>query len=224
MSSPENLIIELEERRIRRLGGSREIPVDVRIVSATHQDLPQAISEGRFREDLFYRLNTFTIRIPPLRVRPEDILLLAEHFLHRYAREVRKPIEAFTPQAVAHLKGYLFPGNVRELRNMIERAVILCKTDRVAPEDLEFQAYVPLSSDEGAPSPSEPGPDGDSGSPGASNLVAAAGLNLSALEKEAIREALRQCNGNQVQAARLLGVSRHFLRRRITRHNLNNPE
>ena len=200
------LLRTLEERSIRPVGGTVEIPVDVRVVSATNRELPQAISEGRFREDLYYRLNAFTIRVPSLRERPEDILPLAEHFLRRYALEMRKPVKGFTSKAVERLATYAFPGNVRELRNLVERSVILCATDCVSPNDLEFN-------------PSVPAPD-------LQRVFAALStpdLNLAAIEKEVIRQALQRCDQNQVQAARVLGVTRDILRRRMALYELNNP-
>ncbi|OGG44704.1 MAG: hypothetical protein A3F84_28790 [Candidatus Handelsmanbacteria bacterium RIFCSPLOWO2_12_FULL_64_10] len=217
------LLRTLEERRVRPVGGSRDIPVDVRVISATNRDLPGAISAGRFRGDLYYRLNAFTIQAPPLRERPEDIPLLAEHFLARYARELRKPIAGWTPEATALLKTHPFPGNVRELRNLVERAAILCRTDRVTPEDLEF-APAP----EAVLTPSEEVSGATSaravGLAGFVRGASAADLNLSAAEKEFIQEALRRSGGSQVQAARLLGISRDALRRRMIQHDVQNPE
>ncbi|OGG46901.1 MAG: hypothetical protein A3F84_01120 [Candidatus Handelsmanbacteria bacterium RIFCSPLOWO2_12_FULL_64_10] len=190
------LLRTLEERRVRRVGGAEETPVDVRVVAATNKDLPGAISEGRFREDLYYRLNAFTIRVPPLRERPEDILPLARHFLDRYRREMRRGVAGFTPEAEALLRPHPFPGNVRELRNTVERAVILCRGDRVTPDDLLFESPRP------AP------PEGTDS------------LNIEEAERRLIREALRRSGGNQVQAARLLGISRDALRRRMESYQI----
>jgi DNA-binding NtrC family response regulator len=220
------LLRTLEERRVRRVGGSAEIPVDVRVVSATNRDLPKATSEGKFREDLYYRLNTFIIRVPALRERPEDILLLARHFLDRYSQEMRKSVAGFTPEAEALLQAHPFPGNVRELRNIIERATILCADEQVAPEDLVFERTFapedlpddPQADDEGGPSGSAPDP--APGSPASFNFAQTESLNLRALEKGAIQEALRRCGGNQFHAARLLGISRFTLRRRMEQYQL----
>ena len=215
------LLRTLEERRVRRVGGGREIPVDVRVVSATNRDLSLEMDRGRFREDLYYRLNAFSIRMPPLRERREDILPLAQFFLDRYARELRKPVEGFTPQAEPLLETHAFPGNIRELRNLIERAVILCGDNRIGANDLRFdrrevsEGGMTKAGDLGAP------PQGwdlrqtlRDCPPG--------GLNLAVFEEEILREALRRSNGNQVQAAKLLGISRDALRRRMLRHNLSN--
>jgi DNA-binding NtrC family response regulator len=215
------LLRTLEERQVRRVGGSREIPVDVRVVSATNRDLRQAVSEGKFREDLYYRLNTFIIRVPPLRERPEDVLPLAAHFLDRYSREMRKSIEGFTPDAGVTLKSYPFPGNCRELRNTVERAVILCRTDRMTPDDLMFELpHAPNNEGQGTPPESSPAPDPLT----PLSLAGAESLNLNALinavEREAIQEALRRCDGNQSQAARLLGISRYTLLRRMAQYQM----
>ena len=222
------LLRTLEERRVRRVGGSTEVPVDVRVVSATNRDLRQAISEGKFREDLYYRLNTFTLRVPPLRERPEDILPLAQHFLDRYSREMRKPIEGFTPEAGTLLEAHPFPGNVRELRNTIERAVILCRAGQVTPDDLMFEPTPAPDGEDQVPQTELSNPAPEESIPDAIRLRHVESLNLNALlnavEKEAIREALRRCNGNQSQAARLLGISRYTLLRRMAQYQMRDAE
>ena len=207
------LLRTLETRCIRRLGSDAEIPVDVRVISATHRDLPQALAESAFREDLFYRLNTFTIRMPPLRDCRTDVLLLADSFLHRYAREMRKPITGFTPEAVAQLEAYSFPGNVRELKNIVERAAIVCCDGQLAPEDLEFQRYS-LDVQDGAAATSSTAVVDDAGD---LNLALLRDLSLEPLERALIEEALRRCEGNQVHAAEQLGISRFVLRGRMAR-------
>ena len=212
------LLRTLEERRVRPLGGSKGIPVKVRVVSATNQDLPAAISEGKFREDLFYRLNTFAIHVPPLRERPEDILQIAGHFLKICVRDMHKPIEGISPEAERMLEAHPFPGNIRELRNLIERAVILCKTSQVRPEELEFSRSVLPAN----PAPvSDPSPEGDPDLRSVLKKVQAPDLNLSSVETELIREALRR-GKSQVRAAQLLGISRDALRRRMKQYNLKN--
>ncbi len=225
------LLRTLEERQVRRVGGSKEIPVDVRVVSATNRDLRQAVSEGKFREDLYYRLNTFTIRVPPLRERTEDILPLAQHVLARCSREMRKPIEGLTPEAAALLQTHPFPGNVRELRNIIECAVILCKAGRVSPEDLRLEPHPGLPGDLSAgvqrgkeqavrAEPLASAYRGPADPPGAFSMADVENLSLPTLEKTAIQEALRRCDGNQFQAAKLLDISRYTLRRRMAHYNL----
>ncbi len=218
------LLRTLEEKRFRRVGGSREVAVDVRVVSATNRDLSGMVREGVFREDLFYRLNVFTIRVPLLRERSEDILPLAQYFLSRYAEEMRKSIQGFAPEAVALLKAYPFPGNVRELNNTIERAAILCGNGQVRADHLQDltagagglsdsrRQTVPACA--GAPA-GRPAPCEADGLPAALDVVGVESLNLAALERQAVGEAIRRCDGNQARAARLLGISRNTLRRRI---------
>ena len=206
-----SLLRTLEERLVRRLGGAEEIPVNIRVVSATNRDLPQAVSRGGFRADLLYRLNTVSIRIPPLRERPEDILCLAEHFLHRYAEEMRKPVHDFTPEAAVRLNAHPFPGNVRELKNMLERAVIFCQDDHVTPEDLGLP-------DQMRRSDSLPGGDD---APVAADFSQIPDLTLAAFEAGLIREALRRSKGNLSRTARLLGISREMLRTRMRHHGLS---
>ncbi len=224
-----SLLRTLEERTIRRVGGSREIPVNVRVISATNRNLPEAISQQAFREDLYYRLNTFTISLPPLREQREDILPLAQHFLDRYTQEMRKPIEGFTPEAAAILEAHRFPGNVRELRNIVERAVILCRGRRVNADDLQFDPFVTPGADPSAGEGKQTTQAGSLGvaSDGAVDLAAVFAairgdsLNLAEIEKAVVQEALRRCGGKQVRATRLLGISRTSIRTRMDRYNLS---
>jgi DNA-binding NtrC family response regulator len=133
-----DLLRVLDEKSFRRVGGIEQITVDVRIVSATNRDLKKAISEGTFREDLFYRLNVVSVHLPPLRQRREDIQLLAEHFLNKFRAETNKKIERISPKALELMMEYDWPGNVRELENAIERAVVVGKKAEIIPEDLPF--------------------------------------------------------------------------------------
>ena len=193
--------------------------MNVRVVSATNRDLSGMVREGVFREDLFYRLNVFTIRVPLLRERLEDILPLAQYFLSRYAEEMRKSIQGFAPEAVALLETYPFPGNVRELNNTIERAAILCGNGQVRADHLQDLTAgaggLPESCGQTVPAPCE----GD-GLPAAPDVAGVESLNLAALERQAVGEAIRRCDGNQARAARLLGISRNTLRRRIKAYDL----
>jgi two-component system NtrC family response regulator len=177
----------LQERVIERLGGRGEIPVDVRVVCATHRDLGTMIREGSFREDLYYRLSEITIKIPPLRERPGDAVLLAQAFLERNARELGRSLKGFTADALAALEAHAWPGNVREMENLIKRAAIMSDGPLLNAEDLGLQAP-----------DTEPAP-----------------LNLrqvrEAAEREAVSRALAQARGNVAQAAELLGVSRPTL-------------
>ena len=128
----------LQEKSVTRVGGNAAIPVDFRLVTATHRDLEAEVSAGRFREDFFFRINVFHVEVPPLRERPEDVPLLAAHFLERFATQMNRRIDGFTEDALAALSGYPWPGNVRELQNTIERAVVLCKERRVGAALLPF--------------------------------------------------------------------------------------
>ena len=194
----------LEERSLRRVGGTREIPVDVRLVSASNQDLKQMVKEGAFRQDLYFRLNVFSIYVPPLRHRGEDVLLLAHFFLKQFTEDLRKDVVRIHRTAQNLLQRYAFPGNVRELRNLVERAVILCDgqelTEREFP-DLQ------RSADQ---APREEYLNADRGTL----------LNLDELEKRAICQALEKANGNQTLAAKLLGIGHDALRYRVRKYNI----
>ncbi len=177
----------LQERVIERVGGRQEIPVDVRIICATHQDLESQITEGRFRQDLYYRVSDISIQIPPLREREGDVLLLARAFLDQYSREFGKSIRGYTPAAVVAMEAYSWPGNVRELESRVKRAVIMADGQQLTEEDLELDE----TDREVLP------------------------LNLKAAREEAergvIQRALGQTEGNIAQAAKLLGVTRPTL-------------
>lgn len=182
----------LQERVIERLGGRGEIPVDVRVVCATHRDLAAMIREGGFREDLYYRLSEISVRIPPLRERPGDAVLLAQAFLKRSARELGRSLRGFTEDALAALEAHPWPGNVRELENLIKRAAIMADGSQVSAADLGLEA------------PAEPTP-----------------FSLrqvrEAAERQAISRALAHSDGNVAQAAELLGVTRPTLYDLMTR-------
>ncbi|MGB9130383.1 MAG: PEP-CTERM-box response regulator transcription factor [Thiobacillus sp.] len=177
----------LQERVIERLGGRGEIPVDVRVVCATHRDLAGMIRQGSFREDLYYRLSEITVKIPPLRERPGDAVLLAQAFLERYAREMGRPLRGFTADALGALEAHAWPGNVREMENLIKRATIMADGSQISAADLGL--------DSGA---AEPQP---------FNLRQA----REHAERLAISRALAHANGNIAQAAELLGVTRPTL-------------
>ena len=179
----------LQERVIERIGGRSEIPVDVRVICATHRDLPEQIQAGEFREDLYYRINEATIRVPPLRERQGDSLLLARAFLEKYAAELKRPIKGLTPQAVEAIEAHDWPGNVRELENRIKRAVIMADGTQISLEDLEL-----------------PGPNGQR------DLDP---FNLREVrenaESQAILRALARSDGNVSKTADLLGITRPTL-------------
>ncbi|MBT7593331.1 MAG: sigma-54-dependent Fis family transcriptional regulator, partial [Gemmatimonadetes bacterium] len=189
------LLRTLETRQVRRVGAEQTVPVDVRVVAATHRDLAECVRQGLFREDLYYRVESFVIQVPSLRARCEDIHSLAEHFVHRYARELRKPVQELSLAAIERLQSHDFPGNVRELRNIIERSVILCEQSVVDENHLSLQSKpATIASGE-----------------------AEDGLSLDAAEQRVIRRALEQAAGHRGEAARLLGISRDALRRRLQR-------
>src|SRR5580692_8637473 len=200
------LLRVLQDREFERLGGTRTFKVDVRLVAATNRDLRAALEEGTFREDLYYRLNVVAIDIPPLRDHKEDIPALADFFLERYAKESGKPITGITPEAMKRLVDYHWPGNIRELQNIIERAVALSVGTTIDAADIYL--------DDPAKRPSTAG-----GSP----YVLPAGVTLEQWEDEAIREALRRADGNKSQAARALGLSRNALRYRLSKLGVPDP-
>ena len=201
------LLRTLEERCIRPVGSSREIAVDVRVVAATNRVLGVGVREGSFREDLYYRLNVFAIQVPPLRERVGDVLFLARHFLAGYARDLRKPLMGFSKEAEDLLQQQVFPGNVRMLKNAVERAAILCGGREIDADDLSFELF-------------EIGPGGDRGVEQMVQSLPGDQMSLSASERALLREALRRTGGNQVQAAALLDVSRMVLRSRMKRYGL----
>ena len=190
----------IQNQEFERLGGSRTIKVDVRIIAATNINLEAAIKEGRFREDLFYRLNVVTIVVPALRERADDIVPLAEHFLKRFARELRRRVTSFSAEAVKRLQEYRWPGNVRELENTIERAVLMCDGDAIRPVDLTL-----LDREHTL---------------GMTPALAVDLLNLEQLEKTALLEALKRSNWIQKEAAKLLGVSSRVMNYKVHKHGI----
>ncbi len=204
------LLRVLQERKFRRLGGTEEIDADIRILAATNRDLTRMVAEGSFREDLFYRINVIPMRVPPLRERPEDIPLLAEHFVTRFAEQMGKPITGISGAALALLTQYSWPGNIRELENAIERAVALERTPTILPDSLPEQLNQRVVADTTAPAPPEAFPD--------------AGFDLErhvqGIEREYIAEALRRAGGVKVKAAELLGMSFRSFRYYTKKYNL----
>jgi DNA-binding NtrC family response regulator len=199
----------LEERRFRRVGATAEISVDVRVIAATNRDLEKAIDEGRFRRDLMYRLDVVTIQLPPLRARGDDVRLLAQHFVTRFATEFKKPLSGIDEAAYQKLRDYSWPGNVRELRNVIERAALLCRGARVTAEDIVLGAPEPLPITHWDIERIKLPPEGFDIE------------NLSRLEVRLLQQALERTHSNQSQAAKLLNISRDRLRYRLEKHGLN---
>ena len=209
------LLRVLQEREFERLGGTRTLKVDVRLIAATNRDLRAALEDGTFREDLYYRLNVVPISIPPLREHKEDIPYLVDHFLERFAQEFGKPITAITPAALRVLTEFHWPGNVRELENIIERAVALSSGTVLDVADIHLDRRPGVAGTETAQITSLA-----SGAPGSGTGLAALppeGMTLEQFEDEIIREALRRAAGNKSQAARLLGLSRNALRYRLSK-------
>jgi two-component system NtrC family response regulator len=196
------LLRVLQEREFERVGSSRPIKVDVRLLAATHRSLETLVREGRFRDDLYYRINVVTIQLPPLRERREDLPLLIDHFLRAFADKNGKRLRGLTREAREALLRYDYPGNVRELENLIERAVVLTRDDVVGLADL------PLTLDPQAAGP-ETGP----------RLVAA----VEGLERRMIREALAKADGIQTRAAELLGIGERVLRYKLKKYGLAGP-
>ena|GEM_PF-615916 len=194
------LLRVLQERLVRPLGEA-PVPVDVRIVAATNVDVPALVDSGRLRRDLYFRLAGLLVRVPPLRRRAEDIPLLVKGMVSRFAAEMGKPVRGVTEGALRVLLDEPWPGNVRELENVLRRAVIFCPSGGAIDRPLLDRIQPPPAPPPSATGPEEPAP--------------ASSLNLETLERNAIREALARANGNQVQAAKLLGISRHSLRRRL---------
>jgi len=190
----------LQEGEFERLGGTRTLRVDVRIVAATNQDLAQLVRDKRFREDLYYRLNVITINVPPLRERWEDIRLLAEHFLRIYAAKNNRKLEGFSDEALERLEGYSWPGNVRELENVIERAVVLARAGRIDANDLPQEV--------GGVKP-----------PPRDALVQLVGTPLAEIEQRLLEETLRITGGNKTQAAKLLGIDVRTVSRKLERQD-----
>jgi DNA-binding NtrC family response regulator len=192
------LLRVLQEREFERLGGTRTVKVDVRLIAATNRDLREALEQGTFREDLYYRLNVVPIDIAPLRQRKEDIPDLVNLFISRFASDSGKPVESITSEAMQILVNYYWPGNVRELQNIIERACALAKGTVLKVEDVHLDVRPARATN------------------GSSNFLPD-GMTLEQWEDEMIRESLRRANGNKSQAARLLGLSRNALRYRLSK-------
>ena len=193
----------LQEREITRVGGEDVIEIDVRIIAATNQELIKYIEGGRFREDLYYRLNVVGIHVPPLRERKEDIPLIAQHFLKVFAEKNRKSINGFTPQAMDRLIQHPWPGNVRELVNAVERAVVLSRSDYLDESELTLiQRAAPLTKE--APLQQD----------------GIAELPLESVEKEAILKALETAGGNKSEAARKLGITRRTLHLKLKKYGV----
>ena len=214
------LLTALDDRAFFPLGSSKRVEVDVRVVAGTHRDLAALVAEGRFRQDLFFRLNVLNVRLPPLRERDGDVRLLADHFLEEISKRLGKAIDGFTPQAQTVLDRYAYPGNVRELRNIVEYAASICRDGRIRPEHLPdylVKGTAPAS----APERSRDAGGGRGEGPGG---VRFAGLSGKAtwkdVERRLIMEALVECGGSRAGAATKLGWGRSTLWRKMKRHRI----
>jgi two-component system response regulator FlrC len=189
------LLRVLQEREVDRVGGQRPVPVDVRILASSNRDLVEMVRQGHFRSDLYFRLDVFPLRIPPLRERPEDLAPLAAALVEDASRALGRAVPSLSPAALEALRRHPFPGNVRELRNLLERAVVRCRGPAIEPAHLAL----------------EPGRPALAAPPATAELP----LDLAALERMAIAEALRRVNGNRTHAARLLGIGLRTLRNKL---------
>ena len=202
----------LEERAVRRVGGDRMIPVDIRFVAATHKNLDEMIQQHVFREDLFFRLSVIVLDLPPLRERGDDVVILADYFLKRFCREHARTVKGFTTNAVEAMRSYTWPGNVRELRNAVERAVLIEADDWVDAEHLRlWRRRVPREA-------------GAEGEPrqriGYDFEIPEDGFSLEEFEKVILARAMKKARYNVSRAARMLGLSRETMRYRIKKHEL----
>jgi len=195
----------LQEGEFERLGGTRTLQVDVRIVAATNQDLAEMVKEKRFREDLYYRLNVITVRVPPLRERHEDIRLLAQYYLRIYAAKNGRKLDGFSNEALERLESYKWPGNVRELENLIERTVLLARKDRIDAEDLPEEIA-------GVKRPPRDA------------ILELVGTPLAEIEQRLLDETLRITGGNKTQAAKLLGIDVRTVARKLERREDDQAE
>jgi two-component system response regulator HydG len=201
------LLRVLQEKEIQRVGGEETLKVDVRIIAATNRDLQKDVAEGKFREDLFYRLNVMPLNVPPLRDRREDIPLLTQHFMKKYADKNRKKIKGFVPLAMDMLVNYDWPGNVRELENAVERAVILATGEHITETQLPMNITEQY---EAHKIPSEP-----------EERILDGTHSLEDIEKEAILATLKASDGNKAEAARRLGVTRKTLHNKLKSYGLS---
>ncbi len=204
------LLRVLQDGRFQRLGSTRDIQIDIRIISASHVDIPQSIAEKRFREDLYYRLNVVHIQLPPLRDRPEDIPLLASFFLNKYAARMHKNIRAIAPAALDQLLAHPWPGNVRELENAIQRAIAVASDDTIS----SFILCAPLAGGPAIAATAAAAVPVPTRGPGA-GITIPVGTTLEKAEQRLIAETLSQCGGDKEKAARILGVSSRTLYRRL---------
>ena len=205
LSTQTKVLRILQEREFERMGGNRTVKVDVRMVAATNANLEEAISRGDFREDLFYRVNVVNITVPPLRERKQDIVPLSRYFIDRFSAELKKGVKGMAPSAVRALQRHTWPGNIRELENTIERAVLMCDSDTITSDDLNLF------------------PEQTSNVTSLNLRLPPTGIDLDELEKQAILEALRVNNWVQKEAASFLGISSRVMNYKVAKYEIKNP-
>jgi DNA-binding NtrC family response regulator/pSer/pThr/pTyr-binding forkhead associated (FHA) protein len=202
LESQVKILRALEEKAVVRLGSSKPLAVDIRLLAATNQDLEKAVREGRFRQDLFFRLQVIVIDLPPLRDRPEDVPVLVDHFLESFRDDLGHAVSGVAPEALALLKRYAWPGNVRELRNTVERALVLARGTVLGPADISFLNVAA----------------------GAAAAPEADVLPLREMEARHVRRALQACGGNKTQAAKILGIERSTLYEKMKAYGIGGAE
>jgi two-component system response regulator HydG len=204
LSTQVKLLRVLQEREFEPLGSTRTIRVDIRLIASTNKNLEREVGEGRFREDLFYRLNVVPVLLPPLRERREDIPLLAEHFFTQLQSKNRRPVNGFLPKTIDMMLRWNWPGNVRELENVVERAVLLCRSDYISPEDLPgpMQGLPELCQDQ-------------------TLMRVPSGMTMREVEKQVIIQTLDEVKGSRTQAAKTLGLSRKTLQNKLKEYGIN---
>jgi transcriptional regulator with GAF, ATPase, and Fis domain len=207
-STQAKILRVLQEHEFERLGGTRTIKVDVRLVAATNRDLPEMVSRGAFREDLYYRLNVVTIGMPPLRERKDDIIPLANWFVRRFSGELKKKLDGFDPDAQKMLMRYNWPGNIRELENAVERAALLAEGATIRADDLRLGDVGSVGS----------------GEPAAAVKIPPSGIALEEIERQALVEALRMSNWVQKDAAELLSISPRVMNYKIKTLGIEMPK
>lgn len=200
LSSQPKLLHVLEQGQVRRVGDEREISLDCRVLIATNRDLVSHIEKGAFRQDLYYRIAVFRIVLPPLRERPEDVIPLAQHFLIKHGKAMRREVTVINKDAEKILKSYSYPGNIRELENIVQRAIILCNDHTLKPEHLPMHLTEPAPRGAGTPTP-------QSGS-------------LEEMELAHIKSVLQNCDGNVMRASKILGIARSSLWRKMKKYEL----
>jgi transcriptional regulator with GAF, ATPase, and Fis domain len=203
LATQAKLLRVIQEHEFERVGGEKTIKIDVRVIAATNKDLKHEVDTHRFREDLFYRLNVVAIVLPPLRERKEDISLLAQHFLQRYTKEIGKRMGPLSPSVLKMLEDQPWPGNIRELENAIERAVLMTEGGTIEPKDINFTVSVAADHERGFRIP--------------------AGMHLDEIEKQAVLAALHMSGWVQKDAANILGISARVLNYKIKSHHITHP-